>query len=65
MPYFKPTIDFNMLQYIISSDLSAQVSKLFNDLLASLLVDCNNLMILERSKHILHAIFFYSACHFL
>ena len=61
MPYFKPTINFNMLQYITSSDCQVsnplQVSWYFNDLPAGLLVDFNNLIILERSKHIMHAIF--------
>ena len=60
MPYFKPTIDFNMLQYKSSSDLQAcnpqQVSKHFNDLPASLLVEFN-LITLKKSKHIMHAIF--------
>ena len=57
MPYL---IEFNMLKYISSSDLqisnSLQVSNHFNDLLAGLLVDFNNFIILERSKHIMHAI---------
>ena len=55
IPYFKPTNDFSMLQYISSSDSQVsktlQVSNYFNDLLAGLLVDFNNLIVLERSKH--------------
>ena len=46
--YLKPTINFNMLQYITSSDF---------DLIASLLVNINDVIILERSKHTIHAIF--------
>ena len=42
IPHFKPTIDFNMLQYINSNDLQVsnplQVFKYFNDLPAGLLV---------------------------
>ena len=58
---FKPTIDFNKLQYISSSNSQVcnppQVSNYFNDLQAGLLVDFNNLIILKRSKHTMHAIF--------
>ena len=61
---FKPTIDFNMLQYISSSDSQvsdlSQVSNHFNDLLAGLLVDFNNLIILKGSKLTMHAIFKHS-----
>ena len=49
---FKPTIDFNMLQYISSSASqvtnSLEVSNFFNNLLGGLFVDFNNLIILER-----------------
>ena len=59
IPYFKPIIDFNMLHYTSSSDSQVsnplQVSNHFNDLLAGLLVDFNDLIILERSKHTMHA----------
>ena len=63
MSYFKPTIDFNMLQYITSSDFQVpdplQVFHYSNDLPAGpgLLVDFKDLIILERSKCIMHAIF--------
>ena len=57
MPYFKPTIDFNMLQYIINSDSQIsnplQVSNHFNALVAGLLVDFKYLNI---SKHTMHTI---------
>ena len=59
MPYFKPTTDFNMLQYIISDTQegnSIQVSIHYVELLAVLLVNVNSLIILERSKHVMHAI---------
>ena len=60
MPYFKPTIDFNILQYIISSDSlilnPIQVPNHFNALVAGLLVDFKYLNILERSNYTMHAI---------
>ena len=49
MPYFKPTINLTIHQYISSSDSQVsyqlQVSNHFNDLLAGLLVDYNDLII--------------------
>ena len=63
MPYFKPTIDFNMLQYIKSSDSQVSVKTIdlmgSNDLQARLIMDFKNHIILERFKHITHAIFYY------
>ena len=56
MPYFKPTTDF---KYIFSDSQvgnSIQVSIHYVELLAVLLVDVNNLIILKRSKYIMHAI---------
>ena len=50
MPYFNnPTIDFNMLQYISSSD-----SQLSEDLPAGLLVDFNDPTIPDRLRHATH-----------
>ena len=64
MPYFKPTIDFNKLKYIISSDPHVTKSTTgyrqllyFGNPAAGFLVNLDNLTILERSKN------FY-ACHF-
>ena len=51
MTYFNPTIDFNMLQYISSSDSQVAV-----DLPAGLLMDFNDLIIPDRSKYTMHAI---------
>ena len=51
LPYFIPTIDFNMLRYIISSE-----SLVSEDLLAGLLLDCNDFIIPDGSKHTMHAI---------
>ena len=46
MPYFNPTIDFNMVQYISSSD-----SQVPEDLPAGFIVDFNDSIISDRSKH--------------
>ena len=49
------------ITYVSNSDSQVfnplQVSNHFNDLLAGLLLDFNNLIILGRSKHVMHAIF--------
>ena len=50
MQYFNPTINFNMLQYTSSSN-----SKVPADLRARLLVDFNDLIISDRSKHTMDA----------
>ena len=54
MPYFKPTINFNMLQYV-SNNVSIVIKPL-EALPASLLVDFNSFIIMELSKHAMHAI---------
>ena len=46
MPYFNPTIDFNMLQYISSSDSAVPEE----DLPAGLLMDLKDPIISDRAK---------------
>ena len=49
MPYFNPTINFNMLQYISST--VSQITNPQDNLLAGSLVVLNNLFIYKRLKY--------------
>ena len=61
MPYFNPTINFNMLQYDymqVAVFTSQEVSNYLSNLLAGLLVDFKDPIIFGRSQHIMHIIFY-------
>ena len=64
VPFLNPQLTSTSSSIYISTSSSnsqvcnpPQVSNYFNDLQAGLLVDFNNLIILKRSKHTMHAIF--------
>jgi len=50
IPYFNPTIDFNMPQYTYK-----QQWFIYEYLQAGLLLDFNDFIISDRSKHTMHA----------